>query len=284
MFTSCFGHSSDHQVNHAVNPLDGQVYIWIPPGTFQMGCSFDDRACQNMKPFSNENPRHSVTISRGFWMGQTEVTVGAYRKYAKAIGKKSIKELVHAAPERFRDEGFPQSDDHPVAFVAWEDAVQYCEWAGGRLPTEAEWEYAARSGSKTARYGNLEDIAWYADNSGQLRLNSSELEDRQLRNQILRDNRNDTHHVRGKAPNDFGLYDMLGNVTEYCNDWYGGKYYDACVEIDPVGPSTGEYRVIRGGDFSNRPLVVRVSWRSYMLLNHRFKSIGFRCVLDTIPK
>ncbi len=284
LLTTGFKQTGDNNVKPRINPLDGQVYVWIPPGSFQMGCSFDDKACQDMEPFSNENPPHSVTISKGFWIGQTEVTVGAYRKYVKATGKKSIKELVLATPERFRDEGFPQSDDHPVAFVAWEDAEQYCEWAGGRLPTEAEWEYTARAGSKTARYGKLDDIAWYADNSGHLRLNSSELNDRQIRKQILEDNRNNTHPVGMKAPNDFGLYDLLGNVSEYCNDWYDGKYYELSVEIDPVGPSNSEFRVIRGGDCRTRPLGVRVSWRSYMLLNHRFKSIGFRCVLDSIPK
>jgi len=88
-----------------------------------MGCSYNDTACENMDPFSNENPRHSVTICKGFWLGQTEVTVGAYWKYAKATGEKTIKELVRVTPERFRDKGFPQSDEHPVAFVAWEDAV-----------------------------------------------------------------------------------------------------------------------------------------------------------------
>ena len=138
LFTSCFGQNSDHQVKLAVNPLDGQVYVWISPGIFQMGCSFDDDACQNMELFSNEKPRHSVIISKGFWMGKTEVIVSANRKYAEASGNKSIEELVHATHERFRDERFPQSDDHPIAFVAWEDAIQYCEWAGGRLPTEAE--------------------------------------------------------------------------------------------------------------------------------------------------
>lgn len=282
LFTWCFGQGNDHLVKLALNPLDSQVYVWIPPGTFQMGCSVDHRACQEMEEFSNENPRHTITISKGFWMGQTEVTVGAYRNYTRAAGNKSIQELVEATPERFRDAGFPQSDDHPMAYVAWEDAEQYCECAGGRLPAEAEWEYAARAGIDSARYGKLEDIAWYADNSGQLRLNSSELEDRQIRNQILKDNGNDTHPVKGKVPNDFGLYDMLGNVTEYCKDWYDSKYYVTSVELDPVGPSSGAYRVIRGGSYSSRPLGVRGSWRSYMLMDHRFKSIGFRCVLDTI--
>jgi formylglycine-generating enzyme required for sulfatase activity len=235
-----------------------------------------------MEPFANENPRHRVIISKGFWMGQTEVTVGAYKKYAKTTERKSPKELVLAAPERFRDERYPQSDNHPVAFVSWEDAMQYCEWAGGRLPTEAEWEYSARAGSKTARYGNLDDIAWYADNSGHLRLNSNELQDSQLRRQRLKDNQNDTHPVGKKVHNFFGFYDMLGNVSEYCEDWYDEKYYEVSVERDPVGPSNGKFRVIRGGEYWSRPLGVRVSRRSYMLPDHRFKSLGFRCVLDSI--
>jgi sulfatase modifying factor 1 len=274
-------------VNHikpVVNPLDGQLYVWVPPGTFHMGCSPDDRACQDMKPFVNENPSHLVIIRKGFWMGQTEVTVGAYSKYAKATGRKSPKELVLAAPERYRDDGYPQSDDHPVAFVTWEDAMHYCEWAGGRLPTEAEWEYAARAGNKTARYGNLNDIAWYADNSGRSILNSSELHDRQLRNQKLKDNGNDAHPVGKKAPNDFTLYDMLGNVNEYCADWYIKNYSDISVESDTIGPAKAEFRVIRGGEYRSRPLAIRASYRTFMLPNHRFKSIGFRCALETIPK
>ena len=280
-FTGCAGQGSEHRVKLAVNPLDGQVYVWIPPGTFQMGCSPDDTACQDMEPFANENPRHRVIISKGFWMGQTEVTIGAYKKYSKATGRKSPKELVLEAPERYRDERYPQSDNHPVAFVTWEDAMQYCEWAGGRLPTEAEWEYAVRAGSTAARYGNLDDIAWYADNSGISRLDSSELQDSQLRRR-LRDNRNDTHPVGKKVHNDFELYDMLGNVSEYCSDWYDAKYYEVSDERDPVGPPNGRFRVIRGGEYGSRPLGVRASRRSYMLPDHRFKSIGFRCVLETI--
>ena len=283
LLTTGLKQSSDNNVKPRINPLDGQLYVWIPPGSFQMGCSPDDSACIEMEPFANENPRHRVIISKGFWMGQSEVTVSAYKKYAKATGRKSPKELVLSAPKTYRDERYPQSDNHPVAFVTWEDARQYCEWAGGRLPTEAEWEYSARAGSKTAKYGSLDDIAWYADNSGHLRLNSNELQDYQLRRQRLKDNQNDTHPVGMKAQNFFGLYDMLGNVNEYCADWYDEKYYEVSVEKDPVGPSNSEFRVIRGGEYRSRPLGVRVSYRTYMLPDHRFKSIGFRCVLDSIP-
>jgi formylglycine-generating enzyme required for sulfatase activity len=216
-------------------------------------------------------------------MGQTEVTIDAYRRYAEATGKRGPEKLVLAAPERFRNESFPKGDNHPMAFVSWDDAMQYCEWAGGRLPTEAEWEYAARAGGKTARYDNLDDIAWYADNSGHSRLDSSKLQDARLRRQRLRENGNDTHPVGRKAPNDFGLYDMLGNVSEYCADWYDENYYQVSAEIDPAGPPGGRFRVIRGGDYRTRPLGIRVSWRSYMLLDHRFNMLGFRCVLETIP-
>lgn len=283
-FSVCLGQSSDHPAKLAINPLDGQLYVWIPQGTFLMGCSADDQACQEMKPFENEKPRHRVTISKGFWIGQTEVTVGAYRKYSKSTERISPEELVLLAPEQYRDVRFPQSDNHPLAFVSWKDAEQYCTLAEGRLPTEAEWEYAARAGSNKARYGNLDEIAWFADNSGHLRLDSGILNDRQIRNQKLRDNENDTHPVKEKTPNDFGLYDMLGNVTEYCADYYKDNYYEVSVERDPMGPSNGEFWVIRGGEYSSRPLGVRVSRRSYMLPDHRFKNIGFRCVLETMPK
>ena len=145
---------------------------------------------------------------------------------------------------------------------------------------EGDYQLKQNESMQLAREVKLRDmatlriIAWYAYNSGQWRLDSGELED----------NGNDTHPVGGKASNDFGLYDMLGNVSEYCNDWYDEKYYEVSVKMDPVETSNGEFRVIRGGDYRIRPLGVRVSWRSYMLLDHRFKSIGFRCVLDAIPQ
>jgi len=276
-------HKSEIKLKQAVNPRDGQIYIWIPPGTFYMGCSQGDNECQNMKPFANENPRHRVVISKGFWIGKTETTVHAYKKYAQSTGRKGPVDFVHEAPEKFQEKGFPKSDGHPMAYVTWEDAIKYCEWAGGRLPTEAEWEYAARAGSNTSRYGNLDDIAWCADNSGHSILNSSELNDRQLRNQKLIDNENNTHPVGRKTPNYFGIHDMLGNVAEYCSDWFDEDFYQISNDIDPKGPMGIEYKVIRGGSFKDRPLGVRVSRRTFMLLDHRFNSIGFRCVLDSIP-
>jgi len=266
-----------------INPQDGERYVWIPPGNFQMGCSPDDRDCRD-----HEKPRHRVTISRGFWMGQTEVTVGGYRKFAQATQRKVPEALVLAAPPRFRSPDFPQSDNHPVAYVTWDEAAQYCQWAGGRLPTEAEWEYAARAGSPAARYGNLDEIAWYADNSGRSKLDSAELWGWESASRInyrkrLRDNGKQTHPVGKKTPNDFGLYDMLGNVLEWCADWYGEKYYQVSEERDPEGPPSGEFRVMRGADWYGPPWGVRVSTRDWMLPDHRFSRIGFRCVREVIP-
>ena len=226
-------------------------YAWIPPGPFRMGCSKDDRDCQNpeIPELSSESPRHRVTISRGFWMGRTEVTVGAWREFAQATQQKQPEDLVLAAPERFRSPEFPQGDiNHPIAYVTWAEAAQYCEWAGGRLPTEAEWEYAARAGSPAARYGKPEEIAWYADNSGRLKLESAELWETASMIDVrerLRENGSQAHPVGVKTPNDFGLYDMLGNVSEYCADWYGEKHYQVSEERDPGGPPSGEFRWVR---------------------------------------
>jgi len=226
------------------NSQDGQPYVWIPPGSFQMGCSPSDSECD-----ADEKPPHPVTIARGFWMGQTPVTVGAYKKFAKATGRS-----LPSAPS------FPQDDTHPVVNVDWEDAKAYCTWAGGRLPTEAEWEYAARSGSTAARLGELDQIAWYAGNSG-----------------------GHTHPVATKAPNQWGLYDVLGNVWEWCADWFDPEWYQKREEKDPSGPPKGELRVLRGGSWDLVPRVVRVSFRGWSQPVYRFGGIGFRCGREVIP-
>ncbi len=115
----------------------------------------------------------------------------------------------------------------PIVDVTWDDAQAYCSWAGGRLPTEAEWEYAARAGSTAARYGDLDEIAWYADNSGRQRLDSDRIwkEDQANYAKRLNENGNGMHEVGQKRANGFGLYDMLGNVWEWVNDWYDENYY-----------------------------------------------------------
>ena len=216
-----------------VNPLDGLTYVWIPAGTFSMGCTPGDAECD-----SDEKPAHRVTISKGFWIAQTPVTQAAYQR------------VTTTSPGYFSGAQFP------VDSVNWDEAQNYCRTIGMRLPTEAEWEFAARAGMQASRYGNLDDIAWYGVNSG-----------------------NKTHDVMRKLPNAWNLYDMLGNVWEWTADWYGPYAAGASEEsTDPQGPATGKIRALRGGSWANGPAFVRVSVRSGNEQDHHSNVVGFRCV------
>jgi formylglycine-generating enzyme required for sulfatase activity len=248
------------------NPKDGLKYVWIPPGTFMMGCSPGDTEAGD-----NEKPPHQVTITKGFWLGQTVVTVGAYKRFAAATGK--------AMPDPPSFNPNWSNEQMPIVNVNWDDAQAYCAWAGGRLPTEAEWEYAARAGSAERRYGDLDEIAWYADNSGRQRLDSTRIwnEDEANYAKCLRDNGNATHEVAQKRANRFGLYDMLGNVYEWVNDRYDNDYYQNSPSQDPTGPATGEFPVLRGGSWYDNPWFVRVSDRLFYFPGRRIDGFGFRC-------
>jgi formylglycine-generating enzyme required for sulfatase activity len=221
------------------NSQDGLIYLWIPAGTFTMGCSNGDEQC-----FSEEKPAHQVTISKGFWIGQTEVTVEAYEKFAG---------ITEDRPASDNDQ---HGHDTPVVNVTWDEATDFCKWAGGRLPTEAEWEYAARGGSSASRYGELDDIAWHEKNSGST-----------------------VHPAGQKRANKFGLFDMLGNAWEWINDWYDGKYYARSPEVDPAGPETGQVHGLRGGSWLNNSKLLRASDRGRSLPELRFNYFGLRCVL-----
>jgi formylglycine-generating enzyme required for sulfatase activity len=263
--------------------IAGLQYVWIAPGTFQMGCSPNDEDC-----FDEERPSHSVRITTGFWIGQTAVTVGAFKRFVRSNGTSMPPE-----PDFFgRPLNSAWSDDtKPVADVTWNEARDYCKWVGGRLPTEAEWEYAARAGSTQSRYGPLDEIAWYADNSGQQRLDSTRLLRVDEANAVggvviltqtlkrMHENGNAIHDVGLKRANDFGLYDTLGNVSQWVGDWYDPDYYQNSPSEDPQGPSKGKLRVLRGGSWFDLPVYLRVSYR------HRFDpdardngGLTFRCV------
>jgi formylglycine-generating enzyme required for sulfatase activity len=222
-----------------VNPMDGQTYVWIPPGEFTMGCSEADSECTD-----DEKPTHPVSIDKGFWLGQTEVTLAAYRKYADRHGA--------TVPEG--------AGDMPATQVSWAEAKTYCAAVGGRLPTEAEWEYAARGGKPCAYYGVVAEIAWYAGNSGDA-----------------------PHAVGKKKPNAYGLYDVLGNVREWVLDRYFNKY-------DVAAPATGDAveqplapnasTVARGGFWESEAAAIRVSHRSALATDSADPSIGWRCASD----
>jgi formylglycine-generating enzyme required for sulfatase activity len=279
-----------NNVETKVNPKDGLKYVWIPPGTFTMGCSPGDSDCN-----PNEKPPHQVTITKGFWLGQTEVTVGAYMRFAGATANKMPPEPETPAVQPETPEERPLNpgwgnEAMPIVDVTWDDAQGYCRWGGGRLPTEAEWEYAARGGSTASRYGDLDEIAWYAGNSGRQRLDLDRIYQKgffALYWVYLNENGNGMHEVGQKRANGFGLYDMLGNVSEWVNDWQDQQnafhipltnYYQKSPSQDPTGPANGQYRIVRGGSWDVIPWLVRVSDRNWNYPASRDSGLGFRCV------
>jgi formylglycine-generating enzyme required for sulfatase activity len=222
-----------------LNPKDGQEYAWIPAGTFTMGCSPADSQCAD-----DESPAHPVDIPKGFWLARTEVTVAAYRKFTAS----------HKLPS-------PAGDGNlPYANLTWAEAKTYCAGVGGRLPTEAEWEYAARGGKSGAYYGPVSSIAWFNENS------------------------NGTPHAVGtKEPNAYGLYDMLGNVSEWVLDRYYNRY-------DVTSPAIGANveqplvsnaeTVARGGFWDSDAASIRVSHRAAHENDDAQPIVGVRCVSD----
>ena len=252
------------------NPKDGQRYVWIPPGKFIMGCSPGDAEC-----LDREKPAHEVEIAKGFWLGQTAITVGAWKRSGKAMPPEP-KLNDRALNANWADE------QQPIVDITWQEAGEFCQQAGGRLPTEAEWEYAARAGSTSARYGPLDSIAWYADNSGKEHIDSGEIlkSDQKNYGSRLNANGNGPHSVAQKQPNAWKLYDMLGNVWQWTGDWYGENYYSQKEGLDPQGPPGGQYRTLRGGSWIYNPRFLRVSNRSRSGPGIHFKDIGARCAWE----
>ena len=195
--------------------------IYVEGGTFTMGCTSE----QGSDCYSNEKPSHQVTVS-DFWMGETEVTQALWRA------------VMGSEPSYnggWTNE-YGRGDSYPAYRVSWDDCQEFIRKLNQltgknfRLPTEAEWEYAARGGNKSRGYkyagsNTIGDVAWYEDNSGST-----------------------THPVKGKRANELGLYDMSGNVWEWCSDWFGS--YSSSAQTNPTGHSSGSGRVLRGGGWN----------------------------------
>ena len=220
--------------------------IMVQGGSFQMGSNQE----------TDEQPVHSVSVN-SFSIGKYEVTVGQYKVFCTATGR--------AMPE---EPNWGWQDKHPMVNVTYNDAVSYCNWLGEkfggdwRLPTEAEWEYAARGGNKSNRYtyaggDELEKVAWFEDNAG-----------------------GQTQAVGRKKANELGIYDMSGNVWEWCKDWYGEDYYKTSPATNPKGPTSGELRVLRGGGWDGGAAYCRVAYRCGGTPSHRNHFSGFRVVLS----
>ncbi len=257
------------------NPKDQLDYVWIPPGTFWMGCTPHDSDCEQI-----EEPRHQVTITKGFWMGRHEVPIRAYKKFAKAAkrqmppkpsvtpfgelsGKGKIKLGSRNISNAF-ESGPGKKDVRPIVAVTFAEAEAYCKFAGGRLPTEAEWEYAARGGTDAVRYPWGDEISHHDANYG---------------NAAGRDQWRYTAPVKSFDPNGFGLFDMAGNVWEWCSDWVDGNYYLNTPGEDPPGPDKGPGKTIRGGSWGFGPRYLRVSTRAMADPASRGDGVGFRCVI-----
>lgn len=245
------------------NQNDGLTYVWIPPGSFAMGCSALDRECED-----NEKPAHRVRITKGLWVSQTTVTQAAYQR------------VMGSNPSHFKeDKSVFRPQNQPVEQVSWNEAKAYCERIGMRLPTEAEWEYAARGGTTASHYGGLEgfdSVGWYYDNSGKGTID--QLGDPNARiDQNTKGIWRQTHSVGQLRPNLYGLYDMLGNVKQWVGDWFGP--YPLGAVTDPQGATSGQFKVVRGASYDDYSDRVRVSAReSGLEPGYRNKGIGFRCV------
>jgi formylglycine-generating enzyme required for sulfatase activity len=235
-----------HRCDSVQGDLTGQAcssdaieMVAVEGGTFTMGCTAE----QGSDCYDSEKPAHSVTVS-SFCIGKYEVTQA---QWVSVMGSN---------PSYFK------GDDLPVEQVSWEDVqafiVKLNEQTGGsyRLPTEAEWEYAARGGASSAGYkysgsNDVGAVAWYSGNSGST-----------------------THAVGGKQENELGIYDMIGNVYEWCSDWYGA--YSSSAQENPIGASSGSYRVFRGGYWYYAARDCRVACRDYDSPGNRLNGIGFR--------
>ncbi|MEQ1760292.1 MAG: formylglycine-generating enzyme family protein [Vicinamibacterales bacterium] len=231
------------QTSPAATPALG--WVRIPAGTFTMGCVPTDMRCG-----ADERPRHTVTISKAFELMAAEVTLGQFRAAITEVDPQPV---------------WSTTPDHPVVSVDWDEAVAFCRAVGARLPTESEWEYAARG-------GRADTIYPWGDNAPTDRsdvANGAAFEGDSAR------------PVRSFGANGFGLYDMVGNVWEWVSD-FGGLYATDSA-TDPTGPATGRVRVVRGGAYGDDAANLRISNRTPNAPDRINVNVGVRCARDVAP-
>jgi formylglycine-generating enzyme required for sulfatase activity/predicted Ser/Thr protein kinase len=267
----------------------GMKLVLVPAGEFLMGATASELVD------INEKPQHPVTISRPFYMGMYEVTVGQFRQFLKGGTYKTDAERRPDVKGTWQNPGYEQSDEHPVVYVSWNDAAAFCEWLSTkegqtyRLPTEAEWEYACHAG-KASRYADgdrpeaLEGMANVLDATYLLKYPLPKRDDAAA----WEDGYAGVAPVGQYRPNAFGLYDLHGNVWEWCADWFDPYYYKVSPSRDPKGPvrpivDNGQVkllRVFRGGAWDTAPRDMRCAVRNCHWTDFASDFVGFRVVCE----
>ncbi|MBO9677513.1 MAG: formylglycine-generating enzyme family protein [Acidovorax sp.] len=300
----------------------GMAFVRIPAGRFVMGSHESPEALAHDYPqleprrftlLGDEAPLHQVHIRRAFYLGQHEVTVGQFRRFIAASGYRPESEAdgtggygynPHYDPATtrrgdafegrdprysWRDPGFAQGDDHPVVNVTWNDAQALAAWLSAReghryrLPTEAEWEYACRAGTRT-RYPHGDDPAGLVRTANVFDQDAAPYWSRWQQHALPgHDGHAFTAPVGSYAPNAFGLHDMVGNAWEWTADWHEDDYYSRSPAQDPQGPAQGSVRVRRGGSWHTWPFYARCAFRNWNAPQTRYPLVGMRLVREIAP-
>jgi sulfatase modifying factor 1 len=266
----------------------------IPAGEFLMGSDETDPDASGGEMVNRK--KHLVRITKPFYLGTTEVTVGQFRRFVESAGYKTEAEsdgkggygwdeqgaaFKQDPKYTWRSPGFAQTDDHPVVNVSWNDAVAFCDWLSKqegqtyRLPTEAEWEYSCRAGQAT-RYWSGNDPETLATVGNVADGTAKEKYPNWISAITAKDGYIFTAPVGHFRPNEFGLFDMHGNVSEWCIDWYDSDYYSKAPTADPLNSSEAAGRVIRGGGWRGIPRFCRSAVRSRDAPEFRHYFLGFR--------
>ena len=261
-------HKAGDRMVKTVNGVE-YAFRWCPAGTFIMGMPGYETGHYTYEK------RHRVTLTEGFWMLETEVTVGMFKSFVKDSKYTSLGSVprgwtgddwLHDDKFSWKAPGFSQDDSYPVVCVSWYDAEAFCEWLSEKtclqisLPTEAQWEYACRAGTTGLYAGDLDAMAWYEKNSGKK-----------------------THPVAQKKANAWGLYDMHGNVWEWCQDLIGDNDMSSAPVTDPQGPECGNRCVARGGDRNSKAYYCRSAFQGGSDLEARECFNGFRFITTGKP-